>query len=364
MTLRRLGILLTACVLAVSGCGGDDDSGDGGGGEDSGAAASGSADISGSKLTISTWGGSWTEATETHFGKPFSEETGVEIEYVPTSSTPTAPALLQEQSGNVTFDIVESENMLVLRERGFLTEFPQDLQDVFTETMRSDAFSPHHIQLGGSAVVIACNPALMERCPTTPAEFFDVEGFPGPRAILNRASDAIAIALLADGVAPEDLYPLDIDRAIAKLKEIKPHVDVFPSSGDEQERAMIDEEAGAALMWNGRAHIVKKETIPDLELHWDGSIVSQAGGQVILRGAPNKDAAFAYFRWIAEHPEAQAGWSEELTYSTPTKELQELLPADVAEALPFAHDPIVEDAAYINENLDELEEGWQSFLAG
>ncbi len=36
---------------------------------------------------------------------------------------------------------------------------------------------------------------------------------------------------MADGVAPDALYPLDVDRAFRKLEQIKPHIAVWWTSG-------------------------------------------------------------------------------------------------------------------------------------
>ena len=36
---------------------------------------------------------------------------------------------------------------------------------------------------------------------------------------------------MADGVAPDKLYPLDVDRAFKKLEEIKPNITVWWTSG-------------------------------------------------------------------------------------------------------------------------------------
>ena len=43
--------------------------------------------------------------------------------------------------------------------------------------------------------------------------------------------DTLEIALMADGVAPKDLYPLDLDRAFRKLDEIKDHIAVWWTGG-------------------------------------------------------------------------------------------------------------------------------------
>ena len=48
--------------------------------------------------------------------------------------------------------------------------------------------------------------------PTNFKEFWDVEKFPGRRALRPRVSEMLEIALVADGVEPSKLYPLDVER--------------------------------------------------------------------------------------------------------------------------------------------------------
>jgi putative spermidine/putrescine transport system substrate-binding protein len=75
--------------------------------------------------------------------------------------------------------------------------------------------------------VMVFSPRL-KHTPTTLGDFFDRKKFPGRRA-LSRASAKfnLEMALLADGVAPGDVYktletPEGLDRAFAKLTALKP----------------------------------------------------------------------------------------------------------------------------------------------
>jgi putative spermidine/putrescine transport system substrate-binding protein len=352
-----LSILAVGVVLGAAGCGGDD----GGGGQapEGGGAPEG-------PVAVSSWGGSWTEAEQEHIGGPFTRDTEIDVEYKVTGESPTSPALLQAQSGNVQLDVINSENAELLRSKGLLAKWPPEIMALLEESARPESYKDDLIAFGNTANVIVCNPDVMERCPKTAEEFWDVEGFPGRRAIMDQAEAALAFALQADGVAKEDVYPLDIERALGKLEEIKPHIRVWPASGDEQQQVLINKEVGAAIMWNGRAWGVKRENISDLEMYWDGAQVSYGSGLVVMKDAPHQEAAFEYIKWILEHPKAQAAWSEALTYMTPTDQLNDLVSAEVAAALPSAHedDVIIEDDEWLVEHNEEIQNAWQEFLAG
>ena len=63
--------------------------------------------------------------------------------------------------------------------------------------------------------------------PRTWADFWDVQKFPGHRAMLSNAVRALQFALVADDVPPDKVFPIDVDRAFRKLDQIKPHVKVW-----------------------------------------------------------------------------------------------------------------------------------------
>lgn len=73
------------------------------------------------------------------------------------------------------------------------------------------------------SIQLAYNTDKIKTPPTGWADFFDLGKYPGKRAVMDYSAGGIfEIALLADGVPADKLYPLDIDRAIRKLNTIKP----------------------------------------------------------------------------------------------------------------------------------------------
>lgn len=67
------------------------------------------------------------------------------------------------------------------------------------------------------------------RQPASWADFWDVDKYPGKRGLRKRAVYNLEFALLADGVKVEDVYrvlstPTGVERAFAKLSELKPHI--------------------------------------------------------------------------------------------------------------------------------------------
>ena len=101
------------------------------------------------------------------------------------------------------------------------------------------------------------------------------------------------MALIADGVPMDKLYPLDVDRAFKKLEQLKPHVLVWWNSGAQSAQVLKDGEVDMVAAWNGRIQAL--ETEPEGK---GGKIKTTFNQQILVsdcwmipKGAPNKDLA-------------------------------------------------------------------------
>src|SRR5207237_6279025 len=88
--------------------------------------------------------------------------------------------------------------------------------------------------------------------PKTWADFWDVKAFPGPRSLRNHPVDNLEAALMADGLAADKLYPIDVDRAFKKLDAIHRHINVWWTTGQQPAQLLVDKEVVLATGWNGR----------------------------------------------------------------------------------------------------------------
>jgi spermidine/putrescine-binding protein len=354
-------VLVAGSVALVAAC----SSGSGSGGPAATGASGGPPSLKslkGTTLVITTWGGVWTQDEQKYLFGPFTKATGIKVQTVTNGSDPAIPSLLQEQQNNVSIDISESLNPVVLFNKGDVQPFPSWLMATFRKTLRPGSYTAKSVDIGDTATVIACNPAVMKKCPLTPAEFFNTQAYPGPRAIVDDPNEAIPMALEALGVPSSKLFPLDVPKAMAELKKIKPQISTWPSSGSQQQQVLIDKQVGAEIMWNGRAYVVQQQNIPDLKISWSGALLPEPNGFGVLKGAPNAAAAFEYFSWLAQHPKNQAEWASALTYPMPAKNLDSYLSKAVAAALPVGQTVTITNQYWFASHLSTLESTWQGFL--
>jgi putative spermidine/putrescine transport system substrate-binding protein len=271
-------------------------------------------------LTVASWGGSYQDAQSKALFVPGAKAMGIEIKQETYGGM--SEVRLMVNAGAVTKDIVSSGSGSAARAaaEGLLEKLDYSIIDVsdfyptlYTDTcVGSDVFS----------TVMAWNTETYgSNAPKTWADFWDVKKFPGSRAYRGKVAGALEPALLADGVPADKVYEVlsteaGMQRAIDKIRELKPHIDVFWGSGAQHAQLMKDGEVDMTTGWNGRFDVAKK----------DGAKVAYTFNQALLdydcfaipKGAPNKDLAMKFLAEISK-PELQANLPLHITYGPTNK---------------------------------------------
>jgi putative spermidine/putrescine transport system substrate-binding protein len=324
------------------------------------------------ELVIASWGGLSDEVSDL-FASGFEEATGVTVRFEPVPGQQVAGMQAQAEAGNVQWDIGDAlggDAAAALVAEDLVAELPEDVAARLEESLPG-AVKPFGINYGSLSNVIACNAAIAEKCPTTPAEFFDVENFPGRRTLwADNAQVALALALAADGVPYDQIYPMDLDRAFAKLESIKGEIDVLYSSGDQLEQLFRSGEVAMGIAYNGRAFALSTgEGSDDLDMQtsWEGAVYNPTM-LVVYKDSPNPAAAFAYLEWVASHPDVAVEYSETSTYGFPNQAIFDSIDPALGEWLPEnpAHfDRRIElDYDWYQQNKQEVDDRWVEFTTG
>jgi putative spermidine/putrescine transport system substrate-binding protein len=210
---RKAALLALAAVLAVGfGACGSDDSGGGGSG--------GGADLSGDRATVGTFGGQFDRALETGIFEPVTAATGLPITVdVPVDYAKIKAAV--DADSKPPWDVAMADPVWTPRNCGkLLQRIKVDRSQIDPRFVTDDCSMPADVY---SYNVVYRNGAFDGNAPSGWSDFFDTSKFPGKRAVWGSYGvyGLIEGALIADGVAPDDLYPLDLERAFARLDEIK-----------------------------------------------------------------------------------------------------------------------------------------------
>lgn len=197
--------------------------------------------------------------------------------------------------------------------------------------------------------------------PKTWADVFDVDRFPGTRAFRDRVMPMLEIALMADGVPRNELYPLDVDRAFAKLDTIKDQVILWETNSQSQQ-LFVDGEVSCGVMINGRVFDSAQKGGP-VALEWDGHIQS-IDYLVVPRGSDSYELAMGLINEMTV-AENQGGLANAIAYSPTNPDAFEFIDPDISPWL--ATNPenmekgIIIDADWWQGRLSELAERWEEW---
>ena len=248
----------------------------------------------GVQLTYVSFGGAYQEAQRKAWLEPYSELTGVEFSEDENSSNATIKA--QVEAGQVTWDVVDVGNDFGLDAHKDLLE-PLDYTLIPRDEVLDGFAGDYRVADMTYGVALAYNTEKTAgQVPAGWADFFDTTKFPGKRGMWDYSEGGIfEVALMADGVKPADLYPLDLPRATKKLDTIKNDL-VFWSSGAESQELIGSGEVAMTLIWNGRGWSAKHTDNKPVEIQWNQQIVT-ADYFVVPKGTPNKEAAMRFIAY-------------------------------------------------------------------
>jgi len=331
-------------TLVVTACGAGGDSG---------------GDSSEQQLTWASTGGQFQEDEQEAFQKPYTELTGTT--FVNVSPADQAQVRAMVESGNTIWDLA---NMSWIYAGAYCGELFEKLDNPkldpsnFPEGTTTDCFVPTYRYANQFSYNADHYP---DEKPTAIADFFDVERFPGKRIVFDYPKNGLLeAALVADGVPPEEVYPLDVDRAFAKIDTIKDDL-ILASSYGQIQQMLVDEQASMVLTVTART-IVSKESGANLVPVWDFN-TTDIGVLVIPKGAPHKELAQEMIAFVTE-AEQSATFSR-LTGLAPARPDIDLNSIGYSETqlefnafLPDRGTTLEQDKPWWIENTDSLVERW------
>lgn len=272
-------------------------------------------------------GGSYQQAQRKAFFEPFTKATGIKI----IEQSPADPGKFQAmvESGNVEWDVVDVAQEFVLR--GTRLNLLEKVDYAAAGITRAD-FPPALVSDYGVPSIVWSttlnyNVDLVEpqAVPRSWAQFWDVKTFPGERTLPKSPINLLEIALLADGVAPDKLYPIDVDRAFASLDRIKPYIHVWWETAGKAEQLLVDGEVAYSAAGNARIQKAKRDGAP-VAVSWDQAIQTSQSW-VVPRGSKHKEAALKFLAFVST-PLAQAELAKYIDYGPSNTKAFAHIPAE------------------------------------
>lgn len=298
------------------------------------------------KLVLVSWGGSYRTAVENALVKPFSQEMGVDVTVIDTPDLAKVKA--QQMTGNIEWDVFDAPGALGTAgsKAGFWEPLDPQMaanSDLIVP-MKKD-LAPLYFFTGG----IGWDPARYPegKHPRNFAEYFDLKKFPGKRTFRNRPSETLEAALLADGVPPNKLYPLDVDRAFKALDRVKPSVVKWVEQTPQSITLLQSKEADFSYVYASR---VKTQTDGKYGFSFDQTL-NGLEYFAVLKNAPNKANAMAFVAYSLR-PDRQAAFMEILGNLPASRKAMPMLKEETRKWMPNMSSPnnaILDDDWWANE---------------
>ncbi|MFJ6654363.1 PotD/PotF family extracellular solute-binding protein [Microbacterium sp. NPDC091313] len=307
------------------------------------------------------FGGPTNESRQVAYFDGFVDDTGVDVVSSSIEDAVYYP-MLEGEDGD--YDVFQVSTADILAYPDHIQEIPADAQgDLIDEKLR-----PYVV--GGFYIGIAqgwLTDTYADGGPQNWKDFFDTEKYPGKRAWPGSPGffdGSYEIALLADGVAPEDLYPLDLERATKKLDSIRDDL-VFYQSYPEVQQLLSSGSAAIAVSVTGQFKALQNSGL-DVTVQWNQAFQA-LNGFVIPEKSSNPDAVKALAEWINK-PENQAVFTERTGYGPVNSAVFDELSDEVADNVvngPAHADGLLQwDEQWRADNKDLLINSYTAWLAG
>lgn len=244
-------------------------------------------------ITHVGYGGSGADFQRDVLAPLFTKETGINVQV--TTGPDIAKVRAQVQADNIEWDVMETTGAMAYggQKEGIWEAIDYKVIDPARFVSAPPSFAvPWFIYSDG----IAYDPARTPKPAKTFAQLWDVKNFPGPRVMRNSANEYLEIALLADGVPPANIYPLDVDRAFRALDAIKPHVKQWAAQSQVPISMIQRNEAVYGVAGTNRVKFAR-----DAGVSIDVSLEQNILGWVNLsvpKGSKNRQAAMTWIEFL------------------------------------------------------------------
>jgi putative spermidine/putrescine transport system substrate-binding protein len=319
-------------------------------------------------LTVVSWGGAYQDAQRKAYFEPFTKAGGKMVDESWDGGIGVLRTKVQGGSSNWDVVQVESEELLLGCDEGLYEKMD------FSKIGGKDQYLPEAVNdCGVGAIlydfILAYDGDKLKDGPKSWKDFWDTKRFPGKRGLRQGPKTNLEIALMADGVAPKDVYKVlstdaGVDRAFKKLDEIRGDL-IFWKAGAQPPQLLASGEVAMTSAYNGRISAANEKDKKNFKMVWDGALFT-IDSWVILKGSPDKDPAYKFLDFVGK-AENQAKLPEFIAYGVTNKKAIDLISAKAMPELPtnpknMAHVTEI-DAQFWIDNIDRLTERFNKWAA-
>jgi putative spermidine/putrescine transport system substrate-binding protein len=286
-------------------------------------------------ITVTCWGGAYRKGIEDCYAAPFTKETGIAVTLIDNADLARMKA--QVDSRNVQWDVFDSVGpQITAGSKDGLWE-PVDEKIVDRSPLLVKG-GDDYVGTYSFAGLMAWDPKRHPagKHPVTFKDFWDGKTFPGRRGLRTRISETLEMALLADGVEPGKLYPLDIERGFKALDRVKPLVKKWIEATPETVTLLTAGEIDFTYTYASRVKPAQRAGT-SIEASFEQTLNSLEY-LAVPKHSKKKEAAMRYVAFCLR-PDRQAAFADALSFAPNTHKGFELSSAEAKKFMPDMNKP-------------------------
>ena len=341
-------------------------------------------------LTVVSWGGAYSKSQINAYHDPYmANNPDVNIIHDESSYEAVARLRAMDEAGNLTWDLVDvvASDGIRLCDEGLAMEIDFDnmlesapdgtsASEDFGNLIVSDCFVPQIVY----STLFGFRTNVEEwggREPASVCDVFDLENFPGKRALEKRPINNMEWAIHCDGVPLSDVYDVlsteeGINRALAKLDTIKEET-IWWSAGADTPQLLADGEIVIGSTYNGRLFSLIEEKGAPVKILWDAQAFDLDGWIVpeglpqdrleatldLLRFATDTQRLADQAKWISYGPARASSAPLVGKHADLGIEMAPHMPTDPANAF----NTLIYDYRWWADYRDDIDQTFQAWLA-
>ena len=339
--------------------------------------------LRGSSLVFASWGGAYQAAQRQAYGIPFEEQFGIDI--IDDNQPELGKVRAMQESGNISWHVFDQGGGTIhtLGKTGSLEDLDFSIIDTrdFLEVLKAPYIAGGGITWSETWAFNTDKYPEGQR-PTTMADIYDTEKFPGLRGWAYYPDIEMTFVLLSDNPdlintqegrnSLSALNPEQVDRAFELFDEYRDQITLIWETGSDCPQLLISGDLDMCTNWNGRIFDAVKEGAP-IEICWECGHLLNTDGWGIIKGLKEQDPeayylAHLYLAWTS-FPEINARIAQFITYGPVNIKSLDALNApeydDVRDQLPSSAAnvsyAIFKDEEHVAEQQDEWRERYTAF---
>ena len=300
----------------------------------------------GKTLNVAGYGGALNDALTKDFATPYEQQTGTKVNF--GSGASLALAKLQAASGGAAqWDIINLTGAEFVAAIGGKLIVPYDYSIIDASHVPPEYKEEYGIKFALFLFVMCWDRKKIpdDMAPKSWAEFWDTKRYPGKRSLDSNISDGstLELALLADGVPLDKLFPLDVERALKSLEKLGRDNIIWYNTNQEPIQQLVSGAVTLATAFHGRVLLANRG---GASLGFTPNYAGVSGNYYCVSSASaDKPEAFRFLNYMLTNIQGDVDYMKTTAYAIPNTAALPQLPKEIADILPT--NPALKDKVFI-----------------